>query len=542
VGRRTFLKEGAAAGVGATALTSLGACASAQQSLTWDHVADVVIAGAGASGLPAAIMARDEGASVIVIDENHDIGGHAMVSGGRVPLGGGTSLQVKYGVTDSADQVYLDHTNHANPVFRRSDRDLVRVWADENAATFEFLIENGVRFREVEPTVVNGGSVPRLFRAHVFSDDLSETINGSDGSGVVRPLEKSARAKGVTFLLQHKMMGIVRESPSEGRVQGITARFENRDVRIQARQGVVIATGGHTSNVEFRRMFDPRLTEEYQTTGEPWSKQGADGEIQAMGIGAALWGAVAQGNEGGSAVTKTLHIGCRYGYRNLKWKPDSPMFALAGASGLTVQSFQDVILVNQTGERFWNEMDDSWAFLHACLGTNGVLGTDELKANGGGPIWAIFDAAAASREGWDPRPPNVDPRGWFFTADTVAELAGQIVNQYQQRPIPAGVLEESVARYNTHVDMGTDLDFGKPRPMFKIQQPPFYAAWSTPILHDTLAGLKINRKCQVIDVRGQPIDGLYCAGEAAGGFALHGLPRVIVFGRIAGREAAAAIG
>jgi hypothetical protein len=261
-----------------------------------------------------------------------------------------------------------------------------------------------------------------------------------------------------------------------------------------------------------------------------------------MGIGAALWGAVAQGNEGGSAVTKTLHIGCRYGYRNLKWKPDSPMFALAGASGLTVQSFQDVILVNQTGERFWNEMDDSWAFLHACLGTNGVLGTDELKANGGGPIWAIFDAAAASREGWDPRPPNVDPRGWFFTADTVAELAGQIVNQYQQRPIPAGVLEESVARYNTHVDMGTDLDFGKPRPMFKIQQPPFYAAWSTPILHDTLAGLKINRKCQVIDVRGQPIDGLYCAGEAAGGFALHGLPRVIVFGRIAGREAAAAIG
>ena len=542
VSRRSFLKEGAAAGVGATALTSLGACASAQQSVTWDHVADVVIAGAGASGLPAAIMARDQGASVIVIDENHDIGGHAMVSGGRVPLGGGTSLQAKYGVADSADQVYLDHTNHANPVFRRSDRDLVRVWADENAATFEFLIENGVRFREVEPTVVNRGSVPRLFRAQVFSDDLSETINGSDGSGVVRPLEKSARAKGVTFLLQHKMTDIVRESPSGGRVQGITARFENRDVRIQARQGVVIATGGHTSNVEFRRMFDPRLTEEYQTTGEPWSKQGADGEIQAMGIGAALWGAVAQGNEGGSAVTKTLHIGCRYGYRNLKWKPDSPMFALAGASGLTVQSFQDVILVNQTGERFWNEMDDSWAFLHACLGTNGVLGTDELKANGGGPIWAIFDAAAVSREGWDPRPPNVDLSGWFFAADTVAELAGQIVNQYQQRPIPAGTLEESVARYNAHVDMGTDLDFGKPRPMFKIQQPPFYAAWSTPILHDTLAGLKINRKCQVIDVRGHPIDGLYCAGEAAGGFALHGLPRVIVFGRIAGREAAAASG
>ena len=83
-------------------------------------------------------MARDHGASVIVIDANHDIGGHAMVSGGRIPLGGGTSLQKKYGVTDSADQVYLDHTNHRNREFRFGDRDLVRMWADENAADLRF--------------------------------------------------------------------------------------------------------------------------------------------------------------------------------------------------------------------------------------------------------------------------------------------------------------------------------------------------------------------------------------------------------------------
>jgi predicted oxidoreductase len=88
--------------------------------------------------------------------------------------------------------------------------------------------------------------------------------------------------------------------------------------------------------------------------------------------------------------------------------------------------------------------------------------------------------------------------------------------------------------------MGKDAEFGKPTPMFKIQKPPFYAAWATPILHDTLTGLKINRKCQVIDLHGQVITGLYAAGESAGGFALHGLPRVTVFGRIAGREAARA--
>ena len=540
--RRKFIKEGAAIGVGATALAGVAAQegnAAAPAQIRWDRTADVVIVGAGASGLPAAIMAREHGASVIVIDENHDIGGHAMLSGGRIPLGGGTSLQKKYGITDSADQVYLDHTSHRNAEFRYNDRELARAWADENAATFEFLIENGVKFVDQTPTIVNGGTVPRLFVAQVFSSDLNETINGRPGSGVVRPLEASARAKGVEFLLRHKMTAIIRETPSSGTVLGITAKFENRSVNIQAKKGVIIATGGHTSNVEFRRMFDPRLTEEYQTTGEPWTRQTADGEMLAMAIGASLWGTASQNTEADLAITKTRHIGCRYGYQNLKWDPKSPVFKLAGASGLTVRSFADLILVNQMGLRFWNEMDDSHNFLNACLGTNGNLGR-EKKANGGGPIWAIFDSDGAKREGWDPNPPNVDTNGWFFTADTIAELAGKIKNQYQLQPIPAAALENTVAKYNSYIDLGKDPDFGKPTLMFKIQKPPFHAAWSTPILHDTLTGLKINRKCQVIDMRGQVIPGLYCAGESAGGFALHGLPRVIVFGRIAGREAALA--
>ena len=113
-------------------------------------------------------------------------------------------------------------------------------------------------------------------------------------------------------------------------------------------------------------------------------------------------------------------------------------------------------------------------------------------------------------------------------------------NPYQFQPISGAALEQTVAKYNSYVDMGKDADFAKPTPMYKIQKPPFYAAWSTPILHDTLTGLHINQKCQVIDIRGKVIPGLYAGGESAGGFALHGLPRVTVFGRIAGREAAKA--
>jgi hypothetical protein len=159
------------------------------------------------------------------------------------------------------------------------------------------------------------------------------------------------------------------------------------------------------------------------------------------------------------------------------------------------------------------------------------------KLNGGGPIWAIFDRDAVARQNWDPKPPNVDPE-YFFSGDTIAELARRIANPYQTRPMPAAVLVETVTRYNSFVDAGVDTDFKKPKPRFKIQTPPFYAAWSTPILHDTLTGLRTNAKSQVMDMQGRVIPGLYAAGESQGGFAQHGLGRALVFGRIAGRDAA----
>jgi urocanate reductase len=499
----------------------------------FDHEADVVVVGAGGAGLPAAISARDQGASVIVVEANHDAGGHAILSGGRMPLGGGTVLQRQAGIEDSADQVFLDHTQYATAMFGHADRDLVRVWADENVATVDFLIENGVLFEDMKPEIVNNGTVPRMVRTLRYSNNLGETIAGRPGSGLARNLEHSARAKGVCFLLSHRMTGILRD----GRVAGIAAQTGDRQVNIGARKGLILATGGHTSNVAFRTRLDPRLTEEYQTAGEPWTGQDADGEIQAMAIGAAFQLSGSGGCGPGPVVSKTLHIGCRWGYRNVQWVPESPMFRFAGASGLTVKDYDDVIMVNQAGRRFWNELEDTPAFINAALGTNGNLGRDGT-ANGGGPIWAIFDAAAAEREGWDPNPPHVDPDGWFFSALSIGELATRIVNRYQRRPVDAAALHATVARYNGFVDAGADEDFRRPNLRWKLDRPPFYAAWATPILHDSVSGLKVNARCQVLDTAGAIIPALYAAGECAGGFALHGLPRVVVFGRIAGREAA----
>ena len=193
--------------------------------------------------------------------------------------------------------------------------------------------------------------------------------------------------------------------------------------------------------------------------------------------------------------------------------------------------WQNVILVNQAGRRFYDETVDQFGrnnynaikpytpgsylnsdkvkydprsvnFLNAAL-----AGTGDSK-NGGGPIWAIFDADAVKREKWNPAPPYVDiEQGYFFTANTIAELASKIAMKYQPKGLPADALQNTVARYNSFVDAGKDADFGKPTPKYKIQTAPFYAAWATPCVHDTRAGLRINGKCQVVDLNGKVIPG-----------------------------------
>jgi succinate dehydrogenase/fumarate reductase flavoprotein subunit len=133
----------------------------------------------------------------------------------------------------------------------------------------------------------------------------------------------------------------------------------------------------------------------------------------------------------------------------------------------------------------------------------------------------------------------VDPDGYFFSANTLEELAAAIRNPYQATPMDGAILQATVERYNTFVDGGSDRDFGKPVPQYKIRTRPFYAAWATPLVHDTRAGLRINARCQVMDMQGQVIPGLYCGGESAGGFNQHGLGRCVTQGYIAGKYAAA---
>jgi succinate dehydrogenase/fumarate reductase flavoprotein subunit len=582
VTRRDFLKTTAGAGSVVLAGAASQDANAQTRPARWDREADVVVIGGGATGLPAALAAREAGASVILVEANFDVGGHGMLSQGNVALGGGTSAQKKYGIVDSPDLLFSDLTDwsvvepNGFPDYRYNDREIIRAFADESAPTYDFLVKHGVTFVERAPDNVGSGpagnSAPRQNHAAPLDWPLMQTgkpmppdvaRTGSSGIGLVRPLEVSARKLGVTILLKHRMTAIVRENPTSGRVLGIAVMSNGKTLNVRAGKGVVIATGGSTSNVNFRRVFDPRLTEEYcGVAGEPYTAQDASGELAAMAIGASLWGSFNQSAEFGQHITKAGRIGCQYGYVNLAWEPTSPVFPIARAVGLAVRDYHDVVMVNKAGRRFFDEtrgqfsansynrikdyVPHSWRnaanirynpanYLNAAMA--GVPGE---AVNGGGPIWAVFDKEAVTREKWIVEPPYVDiAEKFFFSAASIEELAGRIDNKYQTRPMPAAALASTVARYNSFVDSGADDDFGKVTPKFKIQTPPFYAAWATPVVHDTRVGLRINAKCQVVDMQGRVIPGLYCGGESAGGFSLHGLARCTVQGRLAGMNAAA---
>jgi FAD binding domain-containing protein len=454
IDRRGFLTSGAALGAAAMAATPTRP-AEAEEAIRWDREVDVVVIGAGAGGLAASIAAREKGASVLIVEKNFDIGGRAMMSSGGLYIGGGNRMQKAIRAKDSPDLIFADWARPDKPMGRFSDRELVRIHADNSLEMFDWLEKHGVKWESYRP------APDRLDRARTRLNVVpwpNEPTTPARGSGFVRPLAKTARQMGVEILLQRQMTKIHREQPLSGRVMGITAievdnsyRQKTETVNIRTRKGIIIATGGSAGNPIFRTMFDVRLTEEYQAENSEWTQRTADGEIAAMEIGAALGATACQTTQDDNLITKG-RMGKKSNGTGTQLYPTSPHFFRAGALGLTVRDYQNLILVKENGLRFYDETAPTrdYEYYAAALAWTG----DPSKLNGGGPIWAIFDADAVAREKWQVKPPYVDPHGYFFRADTVEELAASIVNAYQWRPMPGAALRKTVETYNAFVDLG----------------------------------------------------------------------------------------
>jgi hypothetical protein len=671
VSRRDFVKSGAAAGVGAAAVLSSSGTASAQvspaEAVRWDYEADIVVIGGGCTGLPAAIRARDLGASVIVVDQNFDLGGKMLHSGGLVSFGGNDPLQQRdikgerdpegfvtaprlhpvEELTEDPDFLFRDHTDWsvmdsaAQAPYRYNERELHRAYADNCGAARTFLMQNYVRFGRISGTHGNGG-MSRARRAVTFlmegptTDIKKGTITRQDagirgvssshfaprfmedgakvvspgartnGAALSRGLEFAAREKGVRFILNRHMDEIIREQQFSGRVVGIRASYSPRlhpqtgarmeslwqngnvderreTIYIRARKAIVIGSGGHSNNPQFRSMFYPAWREPaFVSSG--WAMVGprgqdASGIIAGMRVGANL-----AGMHQNLSYADTFHfpgtLATRDPYTDML--PGHPTFPFRGSTGILLQpnSFQHLVVVNQVGKRFFNEMlvilrrggaafpaapskgqpnsgiahkqldwrnasaenirktYDEPNAIHAALAMNeGSQAPDYFS----GPIWAIFDRAAVERDKWNIDPPFTSPtNGFFFSADTIEELAAKIQKGHEFQRVPLRYLVETIRTWNTYVNQGNDPDFGRgsDAPMYRIEKPPFYAASLYPVWHDSYGGLRINGRAQVVDMQGEPIPGLYAGGEASGGGNQHGLGRALVHGYIAGTNAA----
>lgn len=660
--RRDFFTKGAAAaGVSAVALTAGMTPAEAHGGDgEWDYEADVVVIGSGGTGLPAAVRARDLGATVLVLEQNYDVGGKFAHSGGWVSLGGGDHIQERdrlgldpdnlglappvlppEEVTDDPETLFRDITDWsvlddtAEPAYRYNDPELHRAWADTAPKVRQFLSDNYVRWSRItgsnlgsgvskarapwgimklaDVTDIEAGTVSQEdagdgvaeksspFNPMYWPPAPSATAFGAPGYvfggwAVARPLEYSARKKGVNFILNRHMDSIIREGEN-GRVIGVVASYTPRFnpetgerleswwsngnidtdkpiIRVRARKGIIIGTGGYMGNVEFRTMFNPRLREpSFQYSKAIMGERHADasGIIAGMKTGAALAGLYQGYNHGLGSPRLQTKVGTDSVYDATF--PGHPAFLFTRAAGLTIDP-DWIIAVNQVGKRFYNESvlkneaiwdasyppgqsgtrvpftpldwrNASVEHVRQSYNLSGIHAA-ALAINEGsrpphylpGPVWAIFDQAAVDENGWEIRHPYIadPPDGNFFKADSLEELSRMVMqNKYQHMPLQ--YLIETVAKYNAAADNGDD-EFEKPV-IHKIETGPFYAAIMPIAVNDSYGGLRINGSAQVVDLEGNPIPGLYAGGEASGGGRQHGLGRAIVHGYMAATHAVA---
>lgn len=552
----------------------------ATEDITWDYEADIVVIGAGGSGLSSALKALDDGSSVLLVEANFDVGGHMSLSEGQFHSGGETVDQEKWDIEDSADLYYYDHTRGTSINSRYNDRNYTRSIANSMSETYSWLLDNGIKTLDVEPMVRayyrdggnDGDSVGRM--TYVDASDWENTYTGTKaaGIGISRPLEQTLREEGAEFLLNYHMDKIYREGIFDGRVTGIQASYtptilpgesdplesemskgnieENKEtVNIKAEKAVIVCTGGSTGSVEFRTMLDPRL-EEYMDglAGMPFSNQDASGEYAAMEIGAALGSLGNYTSVVGANITAPARFGTQYGYGG-GFTKDSVIWPLVRATGI-VPDYDSLAIVNMLGERIGNEDQYAMAqmntdredfFNQALTGTFIDLEKDGDAEAYGGPLWAIMDEASVKRNGWKMDEEGVldYKEGYAFKADTLEELAEMVVNKhYEDIKMDPQVLVDTIERYNSFVKSGKDEDWNRETTLVNtIEEGPFYALWATPSMHDTLAGLRVDKNMQVIDIYGQTIPNLFAAGEVTGGMRVHGLGRVLTSGYIAGRAA-----
>lgn len=488
VSRRQLLAAGAA-GAASLAASSVQA---ADKKPAFDKVYDVIVVGSGFAGLAAALESRLGGAEVLLIEKMPAFGGNSAINGGAFSVAC-TPLQKKMGIKDSPELMLKDMIRSGRGL---SHVDLLKMVVDGSLPAFEFTLRHGVKYKDFVQHF-GGHSVPRTM----------QTVE-STGGGITRPLTESCRKHGVDLHLRAKMEEFIRAE--DGRVIGLTVRErylfpdENSGVlqRYGARKGVIMATGGFSRNLWFRRQQDPNLDERLDSTNHP----GATGEgmLKMFALGAA------------PVQVDQIQLG--------PWSsPDERGFGLVSQFN-TIAGFPKGIMVDvRSGKRFCNELADRKDRTDAIL---------NLMENGK-PVYPVcFTDSVGAEKAQTLK--NALKYGVIKKFDRLEDLA-------KAYGIPVKPFLEQVAQWNEMVKAKSDKQFKRALDLaITLDHPPFYACRVWPKVHYCMGGVGITAQAQVHDVMGKVIEGLFACGEVTGG--THGASRLggcaIADGLVMGRVAA----
>lgn len=536
-----------------------------EQSKTTTHC-DLLVVGTGAAGLTAAITARQAGLDVIIVEKDALFGGTTAFSGGMIWIPGNhhsVEANRKSGKDDSIEtarqyileegrglvderkvDAYLQYGKEMVAYLEKSTE--VKFYSmdypdyvSERAASrtqrglctvnyqtsrlgphLKFLrnqlpqtlflglaIGSSVEMKEfmrAGRSLKSLGFVLRKLTAH-FRDLIvyGRSEQMVRGRALVGRLARTLFDLNVPMWLNAPLLELIRQ---DGRVTGAIVRRDGQDVRVLARQGVVLACGGYTRDETRRHATYPSVVTNVpeHPTPVPLSNTG-DGVNAAVRVG-------------GQFTAQVDQVG--------SWMPVSRIPGVSGVQGvwphLVERMKPGFISVNRLGKRFANESSSYHHFVQGLIRDCSARGDKEAAA------WMIADHRAIRRWGMGFVRPFPIPMGKYLRNGYL--VRGRTLEELAQRigVDPAG-LTETVRRFNAGAVQGRDPEFNRGQRVYDsyqgddeikpnsclapLERAPFYAVRIFVGEIGTFAGLKTNEYAQVLDEANQPIARLYAAGN-----------------------------
>ncbi|MBP2848096.1 flavocytochrome c [Dickeya oryzae] len=438
---------------------------------------DVVVIGSGGAGLAAAIQACDDGARVLIVEKMSSIGGNTIKASVGMNAAG-TRFQKMRGIVDDKQRFYEETLKGGK---QKNNPDLLKRFVEGAPMAIDWLAERGIELNDI--TITGGMSVDRTHRPADGS-----AVGGFLISGLVKNINK----RNIDVMLETAVIDILHDA---GAVTGVRVQSEDNEQLTIATKGVIVATGGFSANRDMVLKYRPDL-DGFVTTNHSG----------ATGCGIAILEKVG---------ADTVDLG------EIQIHPTVEQ----NTSYLISESIRGggAILVNQQGQRFFNEMETRDKV------SASIIGLPEKYA------YILFDEQVRTK---NKAADEYLSRGFVVSAASPRELADKLA-------IDADALQTTLERYNQFVEKQHDDDFGRQTALrHPLNQGPFYAIRIAPGVHHTMGGVVINTDTAVLDRKKRVIRGAFAAGEVVGG--IHGGNRIggnaiadiIVFGIQAGRNAA----